>query len=109
MDDISQKSGWFSRMRARLIAGAAARLVKPFGSSRPYFGRRSGVGVVVWRRARRRRGARQRRHLVGEAAPEDIDLELPQHVPVEAPRRWPRPSLICRNLLEVPLEAISMI
>ena len=106
MDDISQKSGWFSRMRARLIAVPRRVWLSLLAASLAAHILAVGLVLVLLFGGDRGGGDAVDSLVIssGEAAPEDIDLELPQHVPVEAPR-LAEAELDLSELLEVPLEA----
>lgn len=106
MDDISQKSGWFSRMRARLIAVPRRVWLSLLAASLAAHILAVGLVLVLLFGGDRGGGDAADSLVIssGEAAPEDIDLELPQHVPVEAPR-LAEAELDLSELLEVPLEA----
>ena len=106
MDNISQKSGWFSRMRARLIAVPRRVWLSLLAASLAAHILAVGLVLVLLFGGDRGGGDAADSLVIssGEAAPEDIDLELPQHVPVEAPR-LAEAELDLSELLEVPLEA----
>lgn len=106
MDDIPQKSGWFSRMRARLIAVPRRVWLSLLAASLVAHILAVGLVLVLLFGGDRGGGDAADSLVIssGEAAPEDIDLELPQHVPVEAPR-LAEAELDLSELLEVPLEA----
>ena len=106
MDDIPQKSGWFSRMRARLIAAPRRVWLSLLAASLVAHILAVGLVLVLLFGGDRGGGDAADSLVIssGEAAPEDIDLELPQHVPVEAPR-LAEAELDLSELLEVPLEA----
>ena len=106
MDNISQKSGWFSRMRARLIAVPRRVWLSLLAASLAAHILAVGLVLVLLFGGDRGGGDAVDSLVIssGEAAPEDIDLELPQHVPVEAPR-LAEAELDLSELLEVPLEA----
>ena len=106
MDDTPQKSGWFSRMRARLIAVPRRVWLSLLAASLVAHILAVGLVLVLLFGGDRGGGDAADSLVIssGEAAPEDIDLELPQHVPVEAPR-LAEAELDLSELLEVPLEA----
>ena len=106
MDNISQKSGWFSRMRARLIAVPRRVWLSLLAASLAAHILAVGLVLVLLFGGDRGGGDAADSLVIssGEAAPEDIDLELPQHVPVEAPR-LAEAELDLSELLEVPLES----
>ena len=106
MDNISQKSGWFGRMRARLIAVPRRVWLSLLAASLAAHILAVGLVLVLLFGGDRGGGDAADSLVIssGEAAPEDIDLELPQHVPVEAPR-LAEAELDLSELLEVPLEA----
>ena len=106
MDDIPQKSGWFSSMRARLIAVPRRVWLSLLAASLVAHILAVGLVLVLLFGGDRGGGDAADSLVIssGEAAPEDIDLELPQHVPVEAPR-LAEAELDLSELLEVPLEA----
>ena len=106
MDNISQKSGWFSRMRARLIAVPRRVWLSLLAASLAAHILAVGLVLVLLFGGDRGGGDAADSLVIssGEAAPEDIDLDLPQHVPVEAPR-LAEAELDLSELLEVPLEA----
>ena len=106
MDDIPQKSGWFSRMGARLIAVPRRVWLSLLAASLVAHILAVGLVLVLLFGGDRGGGDAADSLVIssGEAAPEDIDLELPQHVPVEAPR-LAEAELDLSELLEVPLEA----
>ena len=106
MDDIPQKSGWFSRMHARLIAVPRRVWLSLLAASLVAHILAVGLVLVLLFGGDRGGGDAADSLVIssGEAAPEDIDLELPQHVPVEAPR-LAEAELDLSELLEVPLEA----
>ena len=106
MDNISQKSGWFGRMRARLIAVPRRVWLSLLAASLAAHILAVGLVLVLLFGGDRGGGDAADSLVIssGEAAPEDIDLELPQHVPVEAPRLADA-ELDLSELLEVPLEA----
>lgn len=106
MDDIPQKSGWFSRMRARLIAVPRRVWLSLLAASLVAHILAVGLVLVLLFGGDRGGGDAADSLVIssGEAAPEDIDLELPQHVPIEAPR-LAEAELDLSELLEVPLEA----
>jgi hypothetical protein len=106
MDNISQKSGWFSRMRARLIAVPRRVWLSLLAASLAAHILAVGLVLVLLFGGDRGGGDAADSLVIssGEAAPEDIDLELPQHVPVETPR-LAEAEIDLSELLEVPLEA----
>ena len=106
MDDILQKSGWFSRMRARLVAVPRRVWLSLLAASLAAHILAVGLVLVLLFGGERGGGDAEDSLVIssGEAAPEDIDLKLPQHMPVEAPR-LAKAELDLSELLEVPLEA----
>ncbi len=106
MDDTSKKSGWFSRMHARLIAVPRRVWLSLLAASLVAHILAVGLVLVLLFGGDRGGGDAADSLVIssGEAAPEDIDLELPQHVPVETPR-LAEAEIDLSELLEVPLEA----
>ena len=106
MDNISQKSGWFRRMRARLIAVPRRVWLSLLAASLAAHILAVGLVLVLLFGGERGGGDAADSLVIssGESAPDDIDLKLPQHMPVEAPR-LAEAELDLSELLEVPLEA----
>lgn len=101
-----QKSGWFARMRARLIAVPARVWWGLFAASVVLHIAAVGVVLLLLFGGERGGGAEAESLVIsaGETGPEELDLELPQHIPVELPR-VAEAELDLSELLEVPLEA----
>jgi len=106
MDKKSQKSGWFGRMRARLVAVPRRVWLALLAASLAAHIVAVGLVLVVLFGGERGGGDASDSLVIssGEAAPEDIDLDLSQNMPVDVPR-MAEAALDLSELLEVPLEA----
>lgn len=106
MDKNAQKSGWFSRMRARLVAVPRRVWLALLAASLAAHIVAVGLVLVLLFGGERSGGDASDSLVIssGEAAPEDIDLDLPQNMPVDVPR-MAEAQLDLSELLEVPLEA----
>ncbi len=106
MDNNAEKGGWFSRMRARLIAVPRRVWLALLAASVAVHIIAVGFVLVLLFGGDLGGGDASDSLVIssGEAAPEDIDLDLPQNMPVEAPR-MAEAQLDLSELLEVPLEA----
>jgi hypothetical protein len=101
-----QKSRWFSRMRARLVAVPPRIWWSLLAASVVAHVLAVGVVLVLLFGGERGGGAAADSIVIsaGDAGPEELDLELPQDIPVELPR-LAEAELDLSELLEVPLEA----
>ena len=101
-----QKRGWFSRMRARLVAVPPRIGWSRLAASVVAHVLAVGVVLVLLFGGERGGGAAADSIVIsaGDAGPEELDLELPQDIPVELPR-LAEAELDLSELLEVPLEA----
>ena len=101
-----QKSGWFGRMRARLVAVPPRVWWSLLLASIVVHVVAVGVVLVLLFGGARGGGAEADSIVIsaGDAGPEELDLELPQDNPVELPR-LAEAELDLSELLEVPLEA----
>ena len=101
-----QKRGWFSRMRARLVAVPPRIWWSLLAASVVAHVLAVGVVLVLLFGGERGGGAAADSIVIsaGDAGPEELDLELPQDIPVELPR-LAEAELDLSELLEVPLEA----
>jgi hypothetical protein len=106
MDEIARKSGWLTAMRARLIAVPRRVWFSLLAASLAAHILAVGLVLVLLFGGERGGGDAADSLVIssGEAAPDDIDLELPHQMPVEAPR-MAEAELDLSELLEVPLEA----
>ena len=101
-----QKSGWFGRMRARLVAVPPRVWWSLLAASLALHIVAVGVVLVLLFGGERGGGAEADSIVIsaGEAGPEELDLVLPQDNQVELPR-LAEAELDLSELLEVPLEA----
>ncbi|MDG1007997.1 MAG: VWA domain-containing protein [Alphaproteobacteria bacterium] len=101
-----EKRGWFSRMRARLVAVPPRIWWSLLAASVVAHVLAVGVVLVLLFGGERGGGAAADSIVIsaGDAGPEELDLELPQDIPVELPR-LAEAELDLSELLEVPLEA----
>ncbi|MDA9591323.1 VWA domain-containing protein [Alphaproteobacteria bacterium] len=102
----AQKSGWFGRMRARLVAVPPRVWWSLLAASLALHIVAVGVVLVLLFGGERGGGADADSIVIsaGEAGPEELDLVLPQDNQVELPR-LAEAELDLSELLEVPLEA----
>jgi hypothetical protein len=102
----AQKSGWFGRMRARLVAVPPRVWWSLLAASLALHIVAVGVVLVLLFGGERGGGAEADSIVIsaGEAGPEELDLVLPQDNQVELPR-LAEAELDLSELLEVPLEA----
>jgi len=101
-----EKRRWFSRMRARLVAVPPRIWWSLLAASVVAHVLAVGVVLVLLFGGERGGGAAADSIVIsaGDAGPEELDLELPQDIPVELPR-LAEAELDLSELLEVPLEA----
>ena len=102
----SRKSGWFGRMRMRLVAVPPRIWWSLLAASLALHVLAVGVVLVLLFGGERGGGAEAESIVIsaGDVGPEELDLELPQENSVELPRRA-EAELDLSELLEVPLEA----
>ncbi|MBL6641940.1 MAG: VWA domain-containing protein [PS1 clade bacterium] len=102
----ARKSGWFGRMRARLVAVPPRVWWSLLAASLALHIVAVGVVLVLLFGGERGGGAEADSIVIsaGEAGPEELDLVLPQDNQVELPR-LAEAELDLSELLEVPLEA----
>ncbi len=105
-DKIPRKSGWFSQLRARLVAVPRRVWLALIAVSVVFHIVLVGVMLVLLFGGERGGGAAAESVVIsaGEAGPEELELDLPPQPPAPLPREA-EAELDLSELMEVPLEA----